>query len=225
MLLLAEDDPKIAKLIIHLLRKDGYEVDHALDGEEALMYADMNSYEVIILDWMMPVLDGIEACTRLRAKGFEGGILMLTAKDTLDDKIIGLESGSDDYLIKPFEYRELLARIKALLRRSKQGIVSDIFENGEFAIDRAIQMAYYKKEALLLSKKEYQLFALLLENAPNPVPRNMIIDRVWGIDGDISDNNLDVFIRLLRKKIQVVADRKAIINIRGIGYKMEVDDV
>lgn len=222
MFLLAEDDPKIAKLIVHLLKKDGYEVDHTKDGQEALMYVRMNSYDVIILDWMMPMMSGVEVCQHLREEGYEGGILMLTAKDTLDDKIIGLESGADDYLIKPFEYRELLARLKALSRRSSKTIVKDIISKGDFSIDRGTHTAYYKKTLLSLSKKEYLLFSLLFENSPNPIPRSVIIDRVWGLDGDITDNNLDAFIRLLRKKLHMAVERKVIVNIRGIGYKMEV---
>jgi DNA-binding response OmpR family regulator len=163
MLLLAEDDQKIADLILNLLRKDGYEVDHAFNGEEALMYVSMNSYEMIILDWMMPVLDGIKTCKILRDRGYDGGILMLTAKDLLDDKIIGLEAGADDYLVKPFEYRELLARLKALGRRSKKTIVQDIFELGDFKIDRAIQTAYYKNEALKLSRNPIIIWMLLFD--------------------------------------------------------------
>lgn len=221
MLLLAEDDQKIADLVLHLLRKDGYEVDHASNGEEALMYVSINTYEIIILDWMMPLLDGIETCKALRDQSYSGGILMLTAKDTLDDKIYGLESGADDYLVKPFEYRELLARLKALGRRSKTTIVDDIFQKGDFTINRAIKTAYYKDEALQLSNKEYLLFQLLIENSPNAIPRSTIIDRIWGIDGEISDNNLDSFIRLLRKKLHQKVKQKVIINIRGIGYKLE----
>lgn len=221
MILLAEDEPKIAKLIINLLRKDGYEVDHAKDGEEALYYISLNTYELIILDWMMPELDGIGVCKKLRQNGYNGGILMLTAKDTLDDKIVGLEAGADDYLIKPFEYRELLARLKALARRSYKNIVQDFVERGDFKIDRSQQTAYYKDQPFALSKKEYQLFELLFENAPNTIARATIIDRVWGVDGEISDNNLDVFIRLLRKKISQRVNDNVIVNVRGIGYKME----
>lgn len=222
MILLAEDDLKISELILHLLRKDGYEVDHAKDGEEALMYVSMNTYEIIVLDWMMPILDGVETCIKLRKNGYQGGILMLTAKDTLDDKIIGLDSGADDYLIKPFEYRELLARIKALSRRSNKSLAQDILEIGDFKINRSSHTAYYCNKALELSKKEYLLFELLFENSPNAITRSTIIDRIWGLDGEISDNNLDAFIRLLRKKLNQKVKQKLIVNIRGIGYKMEI---
>lgn len=222
LILLAEDDPKISKLLVHLLNKDGHQVDHANDGEEALMYYELNDYEVIILDWMMPVLDGIKTCAKLREKGFANGILMLTAKDTLDDKVIGLESGADDYLVKPFEYRELSARLKALSRRSRNKIKSDVSIKGSFSIDRSLQRAFYNNKQLEFTKREFQLFSLLFENEGAAVPRATIIDRVWGIDGDVSNNNLDAFIRLLRKKIKKVVSKKVIINVRGIGYKLEV---
>lgn len=222
LILLAEDDPKISKLLVHLLRGDGHEVDHAVDGEEALMYNKLNEYEIIILDWMMPILDGIDACKALRDAGYTNGILMLTAKDTLDDKVIGLESGADDYIVKPFEYRELSARLKALARRNVKKIKSDISTKGNFSINRSLQCAYYNNCEIELSRREYQLFSLLFENTGQAVPRATIIDRVWGIDGDISDNNLDAFIRLLRKKLSKIVSKKVIINVRGIGYKLEV---
>lgn len=225
LILLAEDDPKIAKLLLKLLDGDGYQVDYAKDGEEALMYSELNSYELIILDWMMPVLSGVAVCSQLREKGYVGGILMLTAKDTLDDKVIGLEAGADDYLVKPFEYRELKARIVALSRRSHRQIQRDIVTKGIFSINRTLHTAYHKGRSMDLSKREYQLFSLLFENNGNAVPRALIIDKVWGIDGEVSDNNLDAFIRLLRRKLRSFESRQVIKNVRGIGYKMEVYDV
>lgn len=222
LILLAEDDPKISNLLMHLLRGDGHEVDHAVNGEEALIYSELNDYEVVILDWMMPLLSGVEVCSILRDKGFSNGILMLTARDSLDDKVNGLESGADDYIVKPFEYRELVARLKALARRSEKKIKKDISVKGKYSINRSLQCAFYNGVVIEFSRREYQMFSLLFENAGNAVPRGTIIDRVWGIDGDISDNNLDAFIRLLRKKIALVDEHKVIINVRGIGYKLEV---
>ncbi len=222
MILLAEDEEKIAKLLIHLLKKEGYEVDHAHNGFEALEYVSINTYDLIILDWMMPEMDGIEACKAMRLNGYEGGILMLTAKDTLDNKIKGLESGADDYLVKPFEFRELKARLRALERRSSKSIRSDQVAKGDFKIDRTQQKAYYKDDAFDFSKKEYLLFELLFENAGNTITRATLIDRVWGIDGEITENNLEAYIRLLRKKIKVKSKDKIIVTVRGIGYKMEV---
>lgn len=222
LLLLVEDDLKISKLLLNLLRQEGHQVDHAVNGEEALMYIDLNDYQVVILDWMMPILNGIDTCNNLRKKGYNGGILMLTAKDTLDDKVIGLEAGADDYLIKPFEFRELSARLKALSRRSVKIIQKKRIYKGEYSIDRQMQAAFYKDSQMDLSRREYQLFSLLFENNGLAIPRNTIIDLVWGVDGEISENNLDAFIRLLRKKIAHFDNRKVLFNVRGIGYKLEV---
>ena len=222
LILLAEDDPKIAKLLIHLFKKDGYQVDHAKDGIEALLYTETNAYDIVLLDWMMPEKSGLEVCETLRNRHYNGGILMLTAKDTLDDKIMGLEYGADDYLIKPFEYKELLARVKALSRRSTKKLSEDKMLIGNFIVDRAHKAIYYNGIDLGLSNREYQLLSLLIENNKQIVPREVIIDRVWGLDQEITQNNLDAFIKLLRKKIEQVAKNKIIINVRGIGYKVEV---
>ncbi len=222
LILLAEDDPKIAELLIHLFKKDGYQIDHAKDGVEALLYTENNHYDIILLDWMMPEKSGLEVCETLRNRHFNGGILMLTARDTLDDKIIGLENGADDYLIKPFEYKELLARVKALSRRSTQKLNDDLLAIGDYTLDRVHKIVLYRNTDLSLSSREFQLLSLLLENNRQVVPRDVIIDRVWGLDQEITQNNLDAFIKLLRKKIEKSTKDNIILNIRGIGYKVEV---
>lgn len=222
LILLAEDDPKIAELLIHLFKKDGYQIDHAKDGVEALLYTENNHYDIILLDWMMPEKSGLEVCETLRNRHYNGGILMLTARDTLDDKIIGLENGADDYLIKPFEYKELLARVKALSRRSTQKLNEDLLAIGEYTLDRVHKIVLYRNTDLSLSSREFQLLSLLLENNRQVVPRDVIIDRVWGLDQEITQNNLDAFIKLLRKKIEKSTKGNIILNIRGIGYKVEV---
>lgn len=222
LILLAEDDPKIAELLIHLFKKDGYQIDHAKDGVEALLYTENNHYDIILLDWMMPEKSGLEVCETLRNRHYNGGILMLTARDTLDDKIIGLENGADDYLIKPFEYKELLARVKALSRRSTQKLNDDLLTIGDYTLDRVHKIVLYRNTDLSLSSREFQLLSLLLENNRQVVPRDVIIDRVWGLDQEITQNNLDAFIKLLRKKIEKSTKDNIILNIRGIGYKVEV---
>lgn len=222
VVLLAEDDMKIAKNLVYLLGKDGFQVDHATDGAEAMLFIERNDYPIIILDWMMPELSGVEVCHQLRNNQYQGGIIMLTAKDTLDDKIEGLDAGADDYLVKPFEYKELLARVKALARRSNNRVVSEIIQIGEFQIHTKIKTIFYRNQQINLTNKEYQLFALLLENNRQIVPRELLIDRVWGVDQDISANNLEAFIRLLRKKVESVTQTKIIHNVRGIGYKLEL---
>lgn len=222
LILLAEDDPKIAELLIHLFKKDGYQIDHAKDGVEALLYTESNHYDIVLLDWMMPEKSGLEVCETLRNRHYHGGILMLTAKDTLDDKIIGLGNGADDYLVKPFEYKELLARVKALSRRSNQKLNDDLLIIGKYTLDRIRKTVLYESTDLSLSNREFQLLSLLIENNRQVVPRDVIIDRVWGLDQEITQNNLDAFIKLLRKKIEKSTKDNIILNVRGIGYKVEV---
>jgi len=222
MLLLAEDDARIARHLVKLLKQDGFGVDHVLDGLDALAYAEANSYDLIILDWMMPGRDGLSVCRELRNRHYDGGILMLTAKDTLDNKIDGLEAGADDYLIKPFEYRELLARIKALSRRSRKTLAEDALRVGPFLADRNTHTVTRNGEVLGLSRREFQIFLLLLENHGRIVPRETLLDRVWGLDGEVTTNNLDAHLRLLRKKLESPATPKCIINVRGLGYRLEV---
>lgn len=221
-LLIAEDDPKISKLLRYMFTADGYTVDCAEDGEEALLYCEANQYDVVILDWMMPNKSGIEVLRTLRQRGYNGAILMLTAKDTLDNKIDGLDSGADDYLSKPFEYRELLSRIKALQRRSTQRLVEERLFIGPFSLDKQQMQIYVGTTNLELSHREYQLFSLLLENNGNTVVRGTIIDRVWGLDQSVSPNNLDAYIKLLRKKIALHHPSPVIQSVRGIGYKVDL---
>lgn len=222
LILLAEDDLKIANLLVHLLKQEGYQVDYASDGTEAALFAQRATYDIAILDWMMPGQTGISVCRQMRENGFSGGILMLTAKDTLENKIEGLEAGADDYLVKPFAFEELSARLKALARRSSQKIKPQLEQIGDFMLDRTEKRIAFKTDDLLLSLKEYQLFSLLLDNNGHVVPREILIDKVWGVDGDISQNNLDAFIRLLRKKINANTNADVIRNVRGVGYKVEV---
>lgn len=222
MLLLAEDDAKIGRYLVKFLQQDGYNVDYATNGMEALAYVKLNVYELVILDWMMPEKDGISVCRELRKNGYDGGILMLTARDTLENKVEGLEAGADDYLVKPFEYRELLARVKALARRSKKALEEDIVRIGPFLVDRATMTVSKNGSLLNLSKREYQIFHFLLENHGRIVPRETLLDRIWGIDGEVTANNLDAYIRLLRKKVEIKGEQKHIINVRGMGYKLEV---
>ncbi len=220
-ILIAEDDLRLAKNLVYLLKKDGYQVDHAKDGEEALLYCESNAYDVVILDWMMPVMSGIDVCRHLRKQHFQNGILLLTAKDTLDDKVRGLDAGADDYLIKPFEFSELSARIRALLRRSSKDIYIETIQVGPFQIDRQNFRIFYDGIDLELTRKEYELLDLLLENNGQILPKDTLINRVWGLDQDNGSNNLEAYIRLLRRKLSVYNHKKIIKNIRGIGYKTE----
>lgn len=222
MLLLVEDDLKIAKPLIQLFQKHGYSIDHASSGEQVFEFLALNDYDVIILDWMLPEIQGIDICKMLRRRNYLNGILMLTAKDTLENKLDGFDAGADDYLVKPFEFQELLARVKSLILRSQKFSRTVTKEIGDFKIDSSLRNIRLLDENLNLSNREYQVLELLLLNNGNIIPREMIIDKVWGLDQDVTSNNLDAFIRLLRKKLGKISNKHYIKNVRGIGYKMEV---
>lgn len=222
--LLAEDDSKLGKLIKHLLEKEAIQVDWVVRGDTAIDYAVHSPYDVIILDWMMPGVTGIQVCDHLRKQGYHHSILMLTAKDDVNDRVLGLDTGADDYLIKPFEFAELLARVRALSRRSNAKIKEEILQVSNLILNRTTRSVQCNDTEIQLTAREFQLLDLLIQNKGNVVPREVILDRIWGLDANVSSNNLDAYVRLLRKKIDISNDVE-IQNLRGIGYKLEARDV
>lgn len=222
--LLAEDDAKLGRLVKHMLEKAALQVDWVTRGDTAVDYAIHAPYDVIILDWMMPGETGIAVCDYLRKQGYQGAILMLTAKDEVSDRVLGLNTGSDDYLVKPFEFEELLARVRALSRRSSVKIKDDILQIGSLVLNRTTHMVRQGGNEIQLTVREYQVLDLLMQNSGHVVPRDIILDRIWGLDASVSSNNLDAYIRLLRKKINLTGEVE-IQSIRGIGYKLEARDV
>ncbi len=224
-ILLAEDDRKLGKLIVHMLKKNSYMVDWVFDGKSAKQYARLTDYDLLILDWMMPGKSGAEVCRELRQEGYSGSVLMLTAKDTIEDKVSGLDAGADDYLVKPFVFDELFARIRALERRSRKPILPDILTLGTLSIDSRHHLVYMNGNGVQLTPKEYRLLELLSINHGQVLTREQIIERVWGWDADVGDNNLDALIRLLRKKLGGKNDSVLIENVRGVGYKLVCKDV
>lgn len=221
-ILLAEDDKKLGKLVQYVLEKKGnYHVDWVENGEDALDYASGSSYDVLVLDWMMPRLDGIEVCKRLRSANYFQAILLLTAKDSLQDKILGLDAGADDYLTKPFEMDELLARLRTLTRRSYAPYHSDIVAFGEFTLNRTSYRLSRNAQDIPLSQREYQLLDLFLQNNGNVLSREVILDRVWGIGSDVSYKNVDVTVKMLRDKLEADGGRQMIHSVRGVGYRFD----
>lgn len=221
-ILLAEDDKKLGKLVKYILEKKGnYHVDWVENGEDALEYARGASYDVLLLDWMMPILDGIEVCKSLRAANYCQAILLLTAKDALQDKILGLDAGADDYLTKPFEMDELLARLRSLTRRNYAPIQSDVVTFGEFTFNRTSRQLVRNSEEILLSQREYQMLDLLLQNTGNVLSREIILDRVWGVGNDVSYKNVDVTVKMLRDKLEAAGEDQIIHSVRGVGYRFE----
>ncbi len=219
-ILLAEDDINLGKLLSMLLKKQNIAVTWVQDGEAAYEKVYADGYDVLVLDWMMPKLDGVELCKRLREEEYEGRILLLTAKDTLADKVQGLNSGADDYLVKPFELEELVARLYALCRRQGQ-YSADNLRCGDYTLESSTYCLVYGQQRVELRPREFKLLELLLRNRGQVIPRTVLQDRIWGIDSDVSENNLDVHIRLLRKKIMELNGEELIKTMRGVGYYVE----
>ena len=220
--LLAEDDQRLGKLTKYMLEQNDIQVEWVTSGEMICEYAGYEEYDVLILDWMMPNVTGVEACRQLRSEGYEKAILMLTARDSVEDRVTGLDAGADDYLVKPFEFAELLARLRALGRRSTQKLQQDVVEIVEFTLDRTSKVLRKNDQVLQLSPREFQIFDLLVQNIGIVVPRDIIMDRIWGLESDVSSNNIDSYVKLIRKKLGLGEGKTMIHTIRGVGYKLEV---
>ena len=219
--LLAEDDERLGKLTKYMLEQNKLTVEWITNGGEIFEYANYTEYDVLILDWMMPGETGVEACRRLRQAGYERAILLLTARDSVEDRVTGLDAGADDYLVKPFEFAELLARLRALSRRSSQQIKHEEISLGEFTLNRTAKSLSKNGEVIQLSPREFQIFDLLAQNVGIVVPREVILDRIWGMEADVTDNNIDTYMKILRKKL---GDGQSVIKtVRGVGYRLEVD--
>jgi len=217
-ILIIEDDEAIVKILRRTLAYEGYQVDTALDGETGLAQAKDHRPDVVILDWMLPGMDGLEVCQRLRA-GDAMPILMLTAKDTIHDRVQGLDAGADDYMVKPFELDELLARIRALLRRT-QPDRSQVLTFADLTLDTSTRQAIRKGRTISLTAKEYDLLELFLRHPRQVLTREMIFDRVWGYDFGGESNVLDVYIRYLRQKLENEGEIRLIHTVRGVGYAL-----
>ncbi len=222
-ILLAEDDKRLGNLIQYMLEQNKFSVEWVTNGTDIYEYAMYSDYDVLILDWMMPGENGIDACRRLRDNGYEKAILILTAKDSIEDRVTGLDAGADDYLVKPFEFAELLARLRALGRRSTQKIQQEVVEIGEFSLNRTTKVLKKNDQVIQLSPREFQIFDLLAQNLGVVVPRDIILDRIWGLERDITSNNIDSYMKILRKKLQEVDGNISIKTVRGIGYRLEAE--
>lgn len=215
-ILIIEDDERIANLLRRTLTYDGYQAEIAADGESGLSRAHEGRPDLIILDLMLPGMDGLEVTQRLRTEG-NLPILMLTAKDTTTDRVMGLDAGADDYMAKPFEIDELLARVRALLRRT-QTDRSVILTFQDLALDTSTRIATRQGRVVPLTAKEYDLLELFLRHPRQVMTREMIFDRVWGYDFGGESNVLDVYIRYLRQKLEQENETRLIQTVRGVGY-------
>ena len=216
-LLFAEDEKSLSRAITAILKKNHYEVDAVYDGEEALAYLECGTYDGAILDIMMPKKDGLTVLKEIRRQGINTPVLMLTAKAEIDDRVLGLDSGANDYLTKPFGLMELIARVKAVLRRTME---EDKFLTlGDIFLDDEKHMVYVKDVPCSLTFKEYELLKLLLHNAGIVVTREIILERVWGIDFEGESRTLDMHIRTLRQKLGEAGSM--IRTVRNVGYMIE----
>ena len=200
--LLAEDDMKLGKLIKYMLEQNGISTEWVTTGDMIYDYAMYEDYDVLVLDWMMPKMSGVDACKKLRSDGYQRAILLLTARDSIEDRVTGLDAGADDYLVKPFEFAELMARLRALGRRSSQKIQQDMMDLGDFTLDRTSKVLKKGEQVIQLSPREFQIFDLLVQNMGIVVPRDIILDRIWGLESEVSSNNIDSYVKLLRKKLE-----------------------
>lgn len=217
--MLVEDEDKLRKLISTYLNKESTNVFEARDGEEALRLFNENQINIVILDIMLPKYDGWTVCKRIREVS-SIPILMLTARNEESDKLFGFELGADDYMIKPFSLKELVARVKALLKRSRQQVSHEVIELGELVIDKKSRKVCVNNSTLALSPKEYDLLLFFTHNKNQALSRELILDGVWGYDyyGDL--RTVDTHVKRLRQKLQAVGD--AIVTVRGFGYRFEV---
>ncbi|MCX6575996.1 MAG: response regulator transcription factor [Candidatus Aminicenantes bacterium] len=219
-ILIVEDDRKVGAFLQKGLREEQYAVDVCRDGEEAVDWASINSYDVIVLDIMLPKKDGFAVCRELRQKGMLTPILMLTAKDSVEDKVSGLTEGADDYLTKPFSFEELLARIRALLRRT-QDYKTKVLRVGDLEMDTAKRQAIRAGKQIPLSGKEYALLEYLMRNKGRVVTESMIVEHVWDMNYEGTSNIVNVYINYLRKKIDSEFEVKLVRTIRGHGYTID----
>jgi len=218
--LLIEDEPGVAKFIRKGLLQEGFAVDLAADGETGLQLAVGEAYDLMIIDVMLPRLDGLSLCRSLRAQRIHTPALMLTARDTVEDKVAGLDSGADDYLTKPFSFEELLARIRALMRRRHADVVESSF--GPLRLDPATHRAWAGDTELQLRPKEFAILAFLVRNRGNVCTRTRIMENVWGYDFDPLTNTLDVHIKALRNRLKDATAGVHIQTVRGVGYQLVV---
>lgn len=220
-ILLAEDDAQLNKTLTYQLEHANFNVDSCTDGETALYYGEQNIYDVILLDRMLPYMEGTEVLTELRNKGITAPIILITALGALSDKVMGLDLGADDYLVKPFAFEELLARIRCVARRPHTLAKQDTLT--------AADITWYINESRLegpaasccLSKREAALLEIFIRSKGQTLPRNTLLLKVWGPDSNVEDGNLDNYIYFLRRRLQITGSRLQIKTIRGIGYSLQ----
>lgn len=219
-ILLAEDERSLSRAIIALLERNNYSADAVYDGQEVLAYLEAGNYDALILDWMMPKLDGLCVLRALRQRGNRIPVLMLTAKSEVDDKVLGLDSGANDYLTKPFSTQELMARIRAMTR-SQTGQFTSRLTFGNITLDQATFELSSPSGSFRLTNKEFQMMELLMRNPRQLIPTERFLERIWGYDSDVEQNVVWVYISYLRKKLAALRADIQIKVTRNAGYSLE----
>lgn len=224
-ILIAEDDRRLGKLIMKMLKKEQFTADWVEDGRSALDQVLTENYDVLILDWMLPEMDGIQVSQTLRKEGYNGAILMLTARGALEDRVNGLDAGADDYMMKPFAFEELFARIRSLSRRNYFHVETNTLRTHDLVIDTANHLIKKNDEPVYLTPREFQLLVYLVRNSGQVLTKESIIERVWETDSDVTFNTLEAYIKLLRKKLGQSKRDSYVKTVRGVGYTWVPDHV
>ncbi len=219
-ILLVEDEEKLAKFIEMELGYEGYEVTVANDGLSGLMAARDSEPDLVLLDWMMPGLSGVEVCRRLRSTGFKEPVILLTAKDDVSDRVAGLDAGADDYVVKPFSIEELLARVRAHLRRNQPQEV-DTLQFQDLTLNRKTREVKRGSRSIELTAKEFDLLEYLISHPRQVLTRDRILEEVWGYDFMGDSNIIEVYIRYLRLKLEAENEKRLIQTVRGVGYVLK----
>lgn len=222
--LLVEDEKRMAQALYEILRQEKYDVDHCADGLEGLAAIEAGAYDLVVLDVMLPHKDGFSIAREARAKGIRTPILMLTAKSELDDTVTGLDCGADDYLTKPFRTRELLARLRALGRRSLRS-ADGALAFGDIELNRGASLLVCGENSVRLSEKEFRILEYLIANAGQILTREQLAVKIWGYESDAEYNNVEVYMSFARKKLNFVKARTEIKAVRGVGYELRYRDV
>ena len=220
-ILMVEDDEDLCGAVDIHLKKEGHIVDYAHTGDDGLHFALQNAYDLILLDRMLPELDGVGVVSRLRKAGLTTPVLMITALDGISDRVDGLDAGADDYLAKPFATEELLARIRALSRRPAQWESTRRLARGDLELDAELCTLRGPQSSCSLSRREGQLLELFLRNAGQTMTRELLLSRVWGPDAPVEDGNLDNYIHFLRRRLASTGSTVKVVTVRGVGYRLE----
>ena len=223
-ILIIEDESSLAEIISTKLKQEKYEVDVCLDGEEGLYNALTNAYDLIILDIMLPHINGVEILNKIKEEDISSKVIMLTAKSSLDDKLDCFEIGADDYVTKPFHIEELIARVGVQLRKNNSKIKDEIeFYDLKLDIRNSVLICTTNNETIELPHREFLLVEYFITNPNQIISKDQIYDKVWGIDSDFESNNLEAYISFVRKKLKIIESKVNIKSLRGLGYKMVVD--